>query len=99
MLELRADYAAQLPGTVAAMEDLWRRLVAAEIPLTQLETLVRLAHGVAGSGATFDVPEASRVARQLELLLDAFRENGRLPEAAGQKGVADLLAELKQTAV
>ena len=44
--KLRADYAEQLPGTIAEMEELWRGIAAAEIPLSQLEKLMRMAHSM-----------------------------------------------------
>lgn len=99
LAKLRADYADQLPQTVAKMQELWRRLAAAESPPSELEALVSMAHSIAGSGTTFDFPHATRVARALELLLDPFRQQGRLPDAAAQESVAALLDELRQVAV
>ena len=97
--KLHADYAEQLPGTVAQMEDLWRRLVAAEVPASQLADLARMAHSIAGSGATFGLPHASRAARELELCLNSFKAVGGLPGPAEQAAVAARLAALRQAAV
>lgn len=97
--KLNAGYAEQLLGTVAQMEDLWRRLVAAEIPPSQLADLVRMAHSITGSGATFGLPGASRAARELELFLDKLKLSGRLPDPAEQAAVSVLLAALRQAAV
>jgi chemotaxis protein histidine kinase CheA len=94
--KLRADYAAQLPDTVAQMEELWQRLVAAEAPSSQLADLARMAHSIAGSGATFGLPQASRAARDLELFLDKFKLSGTLPGMAEQATVSALLAALRQ---
>lgn len=99
LAKLRADYVAQLPATVAQMEALWRRLVAAEIAPVRLADLTRMAHSIGGSGTTFGVPNASRAARDLELFLDPFAQSGRLPGAAEQMTVAALLAALRQAAV
>jgi chemotaxis protein histidine kinase CheA len=99
LAKLRADYADELPGTVAQMEALWRRLVAAEMPPLRLAELVRMAHSIAGSGTTFGLPGASRAARDLELFLVQFGESGRLPGPAEQKTVSALLAALKQAAI
>ena len=96
--KLRTDYVAQLPGTVAEMEDLWRRILAAEVPLAQLEKLERMAHSIAGSGTTFGLPEASRAARELEFFLDRFADGGQLPGAEDQQRISALLAALGQTA-
>ena len=97
--KLRTEYAGQLPGAVAQMEALWRRLVAAEIPLSRLAELTRMAHSITGSGTTFGLPGASRAARELELFLDQFGQGARLPGPAEQKTVAALLAALRQAAV
>jgi chemotaxis protein histidine kinase CheA len=99
LAKLRADYAEQLPGTVAQMEDLWRRIVAAEIPPSRLTELTRMAHSIGGSGTTFGLPQASRAARDLELCLDRFGQGGRLPDPAEQQSVSTLLAALGQAAV
>jgi len=97
--KLQTDYAEQLPGTVAQMEDLWRRLVAAQIPPSRLADLARMAHSITGSGATFGLPEASRAARDLELFLDKLKASGELPRPAEQTTVSALLAALRQAAV
>lgn len=97
--KLRVDYAGQLPGTVAQMEDLWRRFVAAEIPLSKLAELARMAHSITGSGTTFGLPDASRAARELELFLDRLVETGRLPGPAEQETVSAMLVALTQAAV
>jgi chemotaxis protein histidine kinase CheA len=94
--KLRADYAEQLPGTVAQMEELWRRLVAAELPSSRLAELTRMAHSIAGSGTTFGLPNASRAGRDLESYLDPFAESGRLPGPVEQEAVSTLLTALRQ---
>jgi HPt (histidine-containing phosphotransfer) domain-containing protein len=99
LAKLQADYAAQLPATVAQMEELWRCLVAAETAPLRLADLARMAHSIAGSGTTFGVPNASRAARELELFLDPFAQSGRLPGAAEQTTIAALLAALRQAAI
>ena len=99
LAKLRADYADQLPVTVAQMEELWRRLIAAEIAPLRLAELARMAHSITGSGTTFGVPDASGAARDLELFLEPFAKSGRLPGPAEQLTVAALLAALRQAAV
>lgn len=94
--KLRADYAAELPGTVAKMEELWRRLVAAEVPPSGLGELVRMAHSITGSGTTFGMPNASAAAGELEAYLDPYGKRGQLPDAQAQQTVATLLAALRQ---
>jgi len=97
--KLRADYAEQLPVTVAQMEELWRRLVHAELPLAKLADLVRMAHSISGSGATFGLPGASQAARELESHLDQISAVGCPPGAAEQEAVSALLAALRQAAL
>jgi HPt (histidine-containing phosphotransfer) domain-containing protein len=97
--KLRADYAGQLPATVAQMEDLWRRHVAAEMPSLQLAQLARMAHSITGSGATFGLPGVSRAAGELENLLDQLAKRGGLAGPAEQETVSTLLAALGQAAV
>jgi HPt (histidine-containing phosphotransfer) domain-containing protein len=96
--ELRDDYASALPGRVAQIEQLWRRLVAEEAPPAELEELIRMAHGIAGSGATFGFAQASHAARELEYSLEPYQAAGALPAAAEREGVAGLIATLKQAA-
>jgi HPt (histidine-containing phosphotransfer) domain-containing protein len=95
---LSADYAAQLPDTVAQMEDLWRRFIAAEIPSLRLSELVRMAHSISGSGTTFGLPQVSKTARELELFMERLAESGRQPDPTEQEAVAALLAAIRQAA-
>ena len=99
LAKLQADYAAQVPATVAQMEELGRRLVAAELAPLRLADLARMAHSIGGSASTFGVPDASQAARELELFLDPFAHSGRLPGAAEQTTIALLLAALRQAAI
>ena len=95
---LSADYAAALPGTVARMEALWRRIVAAESPLSQLSELSRMAHGISGSGATFGLAGASRAARELETIVNRLQQGGTVPDQTEQLRVAALFSALRQAA-
>ena len=96
---LRADYAEQLPRTVALMEDLWQRYAGAESASSQLAELVRMAHSILGSGTTFGLPRATSAARDLEQFLDRLGAGGRLPGPAEQEAVMTLFAALRQAAV
>jgi hypothetical protein len=56
------DYASK-PGKIAEIEELWRRLLADDAPVAKLQDVVRMVHGIAGSGATSrtaPVPGANR---------------------------------------
>jgi HPt (histidine-containing phosphotransfer) domain-containing protein len=96
MLEkLRADYSASLPGKLERIEALWSDLVAGRAELTQLEDLLRMAHTIAGSGATFGQPAVSQAARELELFLAPHCRNGALPDTQGRGTVVRLVQSLR----
>ena len=98
LAKLRADYAAQLPDTVAQMAQTWRRVLAAELPPAALSELLRMAHSIGGSATTFGLPAASEAARALERLLEGCADSGRLPERGAQDRIAALLAALLRAA-
>ena len=95
---LSAKYRVTLPDTVAQFEDLWRRLLAAEAPVSGLADLIRIAHNIAGTGKTFGFDSAGEVAREIELCLEPICAAARLPDAAERERVATLLAALKNAA-
>ena len=95
---LRDDYASSLPGKIAEIEELWQRLLADDAPVAGLQDVVRMVHGIAGSGATFGLAAASDAARELGRFLNPIHAAGRLPDAAERKRVAALIAALKQAA-
>jgi len=96
--KLSADYAAQLPGTVAHMEELWRGIVATELPLSRLSELARTAHSISGSGTTFGLPRASEAAGELERFMERLIVSGRPPGPAEHAEARALLAALRQVA-
>ena len=98
LAKLRADYAAQLPATVAQLEALWRRILAEGLQASPLNELVRTAHSVAGSAATFGIPRASETGRELELFLEQLEPDGQPPGKAEQEKISALLVALKQAA-
>jgi len=95
---LSAKYQVKLPGAVAQFEDLWRRLLAAEAPVSRLADLIQIAHNIAGNGKTFGFASAGEVAREIELCLEPACAAARLPDAAEQERVAALIAALKSAA-
>jgi HPt (histidine-containing phosphotransfer) domain-containing protein len=95
---LREDCAAKLPATIAAIEALWRRLLAGDAPPAQLQDLAGLVHEIAGAGAMFRLAAVSAAARELERYLEPMRAAGRLPDSVERARVAVLIAALKQAA-
>ena len=70
--EQRRDYASTLPGRIAGMDQMWRAIAGHESEPDDLERLVRVAHGLAGSGAVFGFDRLSVEARTLELELQVL---------------------------
>lgn len=97
--KLRAEYAEQLPETIAQMEALWQSIVTAETPFVRQRELVRMAHSISGSGTTFGIPGATRAAHELEMFLDQIGNSGTLPAAEEIKTVSALLAALKHAVI
>jgi hypothetical protein len=95
---LCAKYQVTLPATVAKFENLWRRIIAAEAPASQLADLIQIVHNISGNAKTFGFGTAGEVAREIELCLAPPCVAARLPDAAEQARVAALLAALKSAA-
>src|SRR3989304_3584465 len=80
---LSAKYQVKLPATVVQFEDLWRRLLASEAPVSRLADLIQIAHNIAGNAKTFGFASAGEVAREIELCLEPACAAGGLAGAAG----------------
>jgi len=68
----RRAYANTLPAKIAGLGLLWRAIVRHEAAPDDLARLVRVAHGLAGSGAVFGFDRLSIEARTLELELEVL---------------------------
>jgi len=103
---LRRDYIERVGGKIHQIDEVWNNLQQATSHQTAtgnelLKTLHRLAHTLAGSGATFGFATLSAAARSLESYLRAIIEEAALPGAVlqseEQRGeVAVLLNTLRQ---
>ncbi len=93
--DLRRYFAYRLPARVSEVEAARDAARDAGWGLEPLRTFHRLAHSLAGAGATFGVPEVSEISRQLEGLLKASLDGGSPPEAAE---VEKLLTRLRDLA-
>jgi HPt (histidine-containing phosphotransfer) domain-containing protein len=67
MRELRNEYLTALPGHVQDIQEAWQKANAGTWEGAQFCTLIRLAHNLAGSGATYGIVPVSQSARELEL--------------------------------
>lgn len=93
--ELKRYFAGRLPIRVAEVEA--ARDAARDAGWTgeSLGTFHRLAHSLAGAGATFGFSEASEISRRLESLLKGALEEGAPPE---EREVDSLLRHLRELA-
>lgn len=90
-----ASYRRALPGKVATLEALWREAWLDRDPQGRLEELLRGAHGLAGSGATFGLADVGTQARVLERRLQALLDSDGEPDPAQSEQVAAAMEMLK----
>ncbi len=92
LAEQAADYRRSLPARLAALDAAWGAIAAspndAAAALQGLDALLRVAHGLAGSAATFGLPKLGARARWLESACDralaAARCEPPAPDWAGR---------------
>lgn len=96
MMEVQRErYRRALPGKIAALEALWREAWLDGDAHARLEELLRGAHGLAGSGATFGLAEVGTQARILERRLQALLDSDGRPDPAQSAQVAAAMEMLK----
>lgn len=93
--EERRHYVATLPGTLAGMELLWRAIAQDDAAPGDLERLVRIAHGLAGSGGVFGFDALGKEARALELALRCVLASGRPAANAQRSAIAAAIAAVR----
>ncbi len=91
---LRSYFAARLPERLREIEDAWEQARAAGWTEEEARTFHRLAHSLAGAGATFGFPAVTDAARRLEQRLKPVTQGATPPPDDAQ--VAELLAGLRQ---
>ncbi len=107
---LRAAYAARLPEKIARLEELLNGEIEAATEFesqsfrrppaeTALDAAHRLAHNLAGSGATYGFAQLSRAARTLEQLLKTAAARAVPPPPQEQAEIAALLAAVRAAAL
>ncbi len=89
-------FAARLPARIKEIDALWAR-VAAEGDSESLQSLHLSLHSLAGSAGTFGRPELGKIAKALELPIEALLDGITLPRGALQP-LAPLLDRLRQAA-
>lgn len=95
--ELRQYFAGRLPARIAEIERARDEARDAGWTGPPLRTFHRLAHSLAGAGATFGFPEVTALARRLEALLKAAVAAESLPEEA-RREIDLLLRPLREIA-
>lgn len=94
--DLRRYFAYRLPARVSEVEAAHDAARDAGWRGEPLRTFHRLAHSLAGAGATFGFPEVSEAARQLENLLKSALDSGSPPEAPEVEGLLSRLRGLAE---
>ena len=93
----RAAYRNALPERLAEIESLWRQLLNGGAPAEALATLERLAHSLAGSGATFGFAGLGEAARVLELALNPLVGAAAALTPAAQTEVSRAIEALQRS--
>ncbi len=101
LMEIKHSFKRHLPGKLDEIDRLWASLGTAEDYDKSLDDLRRMVHSLAGSGGTFGANAVSRVAKELERILDSkFTDLDQKSAAATSviKAVDEGIAELRQVA-
>lgn len=93
-----AEFKAGLPARIAAIDDLWGRVLGGASPAGSLAELIRELHSLAGSAATFGQAEVGAAAAAAESRLEPSREAGQVPDEASRVAVSRLLEALRTAA-
>lgn len=86
-----ANYVRSLPARLREITIAWEHLKHVSWDAQRLDTMIQEAHKLAGSAGTFQFPEISRTAKELENTLISFKET---PGSDAPKAVAYLLDQL-----
>ncbi|VAX07904.1 hypothetical protein MNBD_ALPHA03-302 [hydrothermal vent metagenome] len=101
LAEIKHSFKRHLPGKLDEIESLWASLGTAKTYDKSLDDLRRMVHSLAGSGGTFGAGAVSRIAKELEQILDSeFIRLNQKSDAATSilNAVGDGIAELRQVA-
>ena len=91
---LYREYAQELPQRFASIEATWSDLTQGDWDIGALRKLHRMAHSLAGSGASFGFPEVSESARALEIVLKDLLKTERVPGSHELREVRERLLAL-----
>lgn len=95
---IRKQFVTDLPSKAVAIEPAWQKLLI-DWQQDRVNTLIRLAHTLVGSGATFGFIRITNAARELENILGNFDEPAKMPSIEEIKAITGkveaLLAEIR----
>lgn len=97
MQALRVEYLRELPAHVDDVERAWNAAQERGWDAAQFRVLIRLAHNLAGSGATYGVKRVGDAARALELYAKSLDGNV-MPGEPARNRIEHLLGQLRQSA-
>jgi HPt (histidine-containing phosphotransfer) domain-containing protein len=92
---LHKAYRARLPLQAGELDKIWQTVQEGGCGGEALAALHALAHGIAGSGATFGYPALSEAATPLEELADNILRAGAPPSDAQRDRLAQLVEILR----
>jgi HPt (histidine-containing phosphotransfer) domain-containing protein len=95
---IKCDYVAELPARAMSLRSAWMLTQAEDWAQPPLRELHRLAHSLAGSGATFGYADLSAHAHALELPLKALLEDPSVDRSALPNLFEALMAALAAVA-
>jgi HPt (histidine-containing phosphotransfer) domain-containing protein len=102
LAEIKRAYVAELPTRAADLEAVWRRVQTQDWHPAPVDELHRMAHSLAGSGATFGFTALSRSARALEIPITNLAHAGDVEVTAIRaeipRLIETLLADLRRAA-
>ena len=96
LIALRDEYQSNLPAKIQQLEELWRGLCEDAWDVEAFHLFTRLAHSLAGSGATYGFVQVSQAARALEVCAKQFNLNAR-PNERERAALEILLAQLQDS--
>ncbi len=94
MKVLRDRFIERLPARLADLETIWGRIPPEGWIDERAERLERIAHGLAGSGGTFDLHDLTERARVLESLIAEVRSRGEPPGEAELREIEGSIGRL-----
>jgi HPt (histidine-containing phosphotransfer) domain-containing protein len=94
LAEIKRAYVAELPTKAADLEAVWRRVQTQDWQPAPVQELHRMAHSLAGSGATFGFAALSRSARTLEISVASLAHSETADVAAARAEIPLLVVAL-----